>query len=414
MVAYRYVILGGGIAAGYAIRELVEAGIQPGEGCIISADNALPYERPTLSKAYLAGKKSRESILINPPEFYDQNGIDVHLDTRISRADLGAHLLETGDGSTFEYDKLLIVTGSRPNKITLPHADLPGIYYLRSLAHAQQLREQAQKGGKAVIIGGGYIGMEVGATLASTGVDVTLVYRDNRLMERLFTPPMSGFFEDCYHSKGVKLISQSEAAAFLGHDHVTGVALLSGEHVPADFVVVGVGASPNIGLFEGSELNLDHGGIVVNKYLETNVAGIYAAGDIANYYDVLFQKQRRIEHWDNAVTQGKHAAQIMIGTTHKEYMHVPYFFSDIFDLSYDFWGETETADQVIYRGDIESGHFSVWWLSGEQVVGALVMNSRPDDERKLAPEWIRFKGRPNPLMLQDEAVSLAEIDRDIV
>jgi hypothetical protein len=152
---------------------------------------------------------------------------------------------------------------------------------------------------------------------------------------------------------------------------------------------------------------MQDGGIVVNKYLETNLPGIYAAGDVATYYDVLYQKYRRIEHWDNAVQQGKHAAQMMHGS-HGEYMHLPYFFSDVFDLSWEFWGDTADADQVVYRGDLDSGQFSVWWLNGWTVDAAFVMD-RPDEERDLVPEWIRMHQTVDPDLLADAHIALGKV-----
>ena len=406
-MAIPYVILGGGVAAGYAAQEFIEQGIEPGELRIISADERLPYDRPPLSKAYMAGKKSRDDILINPEDFYKQNGVDVQLKTRIKAIDLGARRLYDKNGLDTEFDQLLIATGSRVRRLDVPGGDLAGVHYLRSNTDADGILADAQEGKHVVIVGGGYIGMEVGATLAGRGLDVTLAYDTDRLMQRFFTPEMSSFFESYFTDRGIKQLSGQKAKAFEGDGRVRRVVLSSGATLEADFVVVGIGVTPATDLVRDTELHMQDGGIVVNKYLETNLPGIYAAGDVAMYYDVLYQKHRRIEHWENAVQQGKHAARMMHGS-HGEYMHLPYFFSDVFDLSWEFWGDTADADQVVVRGEMGSGQFSVWWLNGWMVDAAFVMN-RPDEEREIAPEWIRMHQTVDPDLLADAGSSLAKV-----
>jgi NADPH-dependent 2,4-dienoyl-CoA reductase/sulfur reductase-like enzyme len=405
-MAYDMVILGGGVAAGYAAQQFIKQGLAPEQLRIVSADDALPYDRPPLSKAYLRGKKQEQAILINPPEFYREHGIDVMLETRVEGVDFEDRRLMLAGGAPLPFDKLLIATGSHVRTLDLPNARLPGIHYLRRLSDARRIREASQHAQRAVLIGGGYIGMEVSASLAQVGLAVTVVFPNGRLMEKFFTPEMSAFFQRYYQDRGVTVVPNEKVASFEGQDRVTAVVLESGDRLPVDLVVAGIGVKPSTELFEGTDLHLEDG-VVVNKYLETNLPGIYAVGDVANYYDAVFQRRRRIEHWDNAVEQGKHVSRLMLGA-HKEYLHVPYFFSDIFDLSYEFWGDTADADRVVYRGDLDSGEFSVWWLAGDTLVAAFVMG-RPDEERELAPEWIRLRARIPAAVLEDEAQSLAEV-----
>jgi NADPH-dependent 2,4-dienoyl-CoA reductase/sulfur reductase-like enzyme len=403
--SFQYVILGGGVGAGYAAQEFAEQGIEPGQLAIVSADDTLPYDRPALSKGYLAGKKTAEDILINDPAFYDQHGIQVFLSTRVTGVGFAQNRLDTDADLEIQFDKLLIATGSHVRKLDLPGADLAGIHYLRSRAQSEQIAAAMQQAQHVVVIGGGYIGMEVSSVLAEKQIDVTMVFPEKRLMERLFTPQMSAFFGDYYAARGVSLRSQTLPTAFIGDDHVARVQLNTDQEIPADFVVAGIGVTPAFELFEGTGLHLDNG-IVVNKYLETNRNGVYAAGDVANYNDLIFQKRRRIEHWDNAVQQARHAARMMIQPSRKqseEFVALRYFFSDIFDLSYEFWGDTAAADSVIHRGDMQEGRFSVWWLAGQRLEAAFVMN-RPDEERDLAPEWIRTRRRVLPERLQDANV----------
>jgi NADPH-dependent 2,4-dienoyl-CoA reductase/sulfur reductase-like enzyme len=405
---YEYVILGGGVVAGYAAQELVKQEIEPGQLCIVSADNTLPYDRPPLSKGYLAGEKTTEDILINPPEFYQNHDITVLLETRITRVDLPSRRLYGDKDEVIQFGQLLIATGSRVRTFDLPGSDLPGIHYLRDSDHARQIAAEMQSAKRAVVIGGGYIGMEVASVLAVKDIEVTMVFHGERLMDDFFTPEMAAFFQQYYEEHGVRFLPQTEPTAFLGGEHLTGVELDNGETLPADLVVVGIGVEPATTLFQGSGIHVQDG-IVVNKYLETNWDGIYAAGDVANYYDVIFQKRRRVDHWDNAVKQGQHAAQMMTaGRKRDQCMYLRYFFSDVFDLSYEFWGNIQRADQVVYRGDIAGGSFSAWWLDGNRVDGVFVMD-RPDKERDLAPEWIKSRRRVVPEQLADESIPLSKM-----
>jgi NADPH-dependent 2,4-dienoyl-CoA reductase/sulfur reductase-like enzyme len=402
-----YAILGGGVGAGYAAQEFVAQGIEPGQLAIISADDTLPYERPPLSKGYLAGKKDTKDILINDPAFYDDHGITVFLNTRVTRVDFAANHLYTNADMEVQFGKLLIATGSHVRRFDLPGADLAGIHYLRFRDQAQRIATETQHAQQVVVIGGGFIGMEVAAVLAGKGIKVTMVFPENRLMEHLFTPQMSTFFHDYYETRGVTIRSQTQPTAFIGDGHVSSVRLNTNEELPADVVVAGIGVMPATELFEGTGLHLDDG-IVVNKYLETNRSGVFAAGDVTNYNDLIFQKRRRIEHWDNAVQQAQHAARIMTQSSRKqpdEFIYLQYFFSDVFDLSYEFWGDPQAADTVIHRGDIGEGRFSVWWLAGQHPNAAFVLD-RPDEERNLAPEWIKTRKRVRPERLQDASVPI--------
>lgn len=407
-MAYKYVILGGGVVAGYAAQAFVEEGIEPHELAIVSADDSLPYERPPLSKGYLEGEKSHADILINDESFYTDNAIDIYLNTRIIRFDLPNRRLYAENGDMIGFESLLIATGSKVRELDIPGINLEGVHYLRLDNDSREIRAAAQSAQKIVILGGGYIGMEVSSVLAGDGKSVTVVFPESRLMEDFFEPEMSDFFAAKYAEHGVTLMPGRSAEALHGESHVEQVELDKGDTLDADLVVVGVGVEPAVDLFMGTGLHIDDG-IVVNKYLETNRSGIYAAGDVANYYDVLFQKRRRIEHWENAVEQGGHAARVMTSRRNKrpQFMNLRYFFSDIFDLSYEFWGDKSGADEIVYRGDVESGEFSVWWLRYGRMVAAFVMN-RPDEERELAPQWIRSHEVVSPDILRDEDKSLRD------
>ena len=384
MTNYRYLFLGGGMVAGYAAKEFVERGVKPGELGIVSADSALPYERPPLSKSFLAGKDTPESVLISPQSFYRDSGVGMHLNTAVDRVDLARKRVIAG-GAEFGFEHLIAATGARVRKLDVPGATLDGVLYLRSLGDSSRLRERLKPGGRAVVIGGGFIGMEVASQAAQLGVDTTMVFPRQTMGGRLFTPEIAGFFRRYYESRGVHFIPGASVTAIEGTGHVEGVSLSTGQRLAAGLVVAGIGVTPETSLFQGTAVKIDNG-IVVDECLETGAPGVMAAGDVANYPDTLFDKRRRVEHWDNAVKQGQYAARRLTGAG-EPFVNVPYFFSDIFDLSYEYWGDAEGADRVVHRGNLNEPSFSAWWLRGDRLLAAFVM-SRPDEERELAPQWI--------------------------
>jgi NADPH-dependent 2,4-dienoyl-CoA reductase/sulfur reductase-like enzyme len=385
MQAFKYVIIGGGVVAGYAAKEFARRDVQPGELCIVSNDNALPYDRPSLSKKFLLGKKDEAGILINDEAFYRDKGITVKLETPVAALDATRKRITTESGEEIGYDKLLIATGSYLRRFDLPGSHLNGLYYLRRLVDSKAIRAAAHQARRAVVIGAGFIGMEVASALRQYDVETTMVFPEDRVWQKFFTPEASSFFQQYYEQRGVTLLPGNTIREFAGEGHVSEVVLGSGQRLPVDMVVAGIGVRPATDIFENSGLDIDRG-IVVNEYLETNIPDIWAAGDVTNYRDVIFDKQRHIEHWDNAVQQAKRAVRNMMGSR-RPLVYVPYFFSDVFDLSYEFWGDTSGADEIIHRGDIEQAAFSIWWLRGGQLVAAWVMG-RPKEEAELAPKWI--------------------------
>jgi NADPH-dependent 2,4-dienoyl-CoA reductase/sulfur reductase-like enzyme len=401
----KFVILGGGMVAGYAAKQLAEMGLAAGELAIISADDAIPYERPPLSKGFLAGKETEESIRINSDAFYRERGIEIRLKTKVTAVDTERRVLSIENGGAFSFDRLIVATGARPRTLGVPGARLSGIHYLRSLDDSRQIRHNAEGVKRAVVIGGGFIGMEVAAVLAGRGLEVTMVLRDDRIWSHFFTPRMSEYFEGYYTAHGVRFTKTAEIQEFRGTSTVESAVLANGQIVPCDMVVAGIGVHPVTEVLAGSGIAVDNG-VTVDEYLETNRPGVLAAGDVANYQDVLFGKRRRVEHWDNAVSQGQHCARALMGER-SPFRHVPYFFSDVFDLSYEFWGDPAGADEVVHRGDVPAGSFSVWWLKGGVVVAAFTMN-RPDEEREAAPKWIEAKRWAPAAALADASGPLPE------
>ncbi|HKE27914.1 MAG TPA: FAD-dependent oxidoreductase [Bryobacteraceae bacterium] len=387
MTQARFVILGGGMVAGYAAKELADGGLKRGELAIVSADTYLPYERPPLSKGFLAGKDTEQSIRIQPDEFYKSVGIELMLGTEVTAVDVPRKRLVLKRGGV-AFEKLLIATGARPRMLEIAGAGLPNVHYLRSLDDSKAIRESAESVQHAVVIGGGFIAMEVAAVLAQKRIEVFMVVREGRVWERVFSPEMSAFFERYYADRGVKVLKKSAVRELRGDATVREAVLADGSKVPCGLVVAGIGVVPVTEMLAGSGVAVENG-VTVNEYLETGVVDVYAAGDVATYQDVLYGKRRRVEHWDNAVSQGRHAARGMMGDR-QPFRHVPYFFSDVFDLSYEYWGDSSDADETIHRGDLSTNSFSVWWLQQGRLVAAFAMN-RPDEERDAAPRWIEAR-----------------------
>lgn len=405
MQKFDYVILGGGVVAGYAAQEFAAQKLNGATVAVISADQSLPYERPSLSKSYLAGEDTKRDILINDPDFYEDKGIQVFLDTPIVTSDLKKKELLTDDDQVFGYGKLLIATGSRLRRLDLPGADDEAIYYLRWLDDASTIRERIDEAERAVVVGGGFIGLETASVLNQEGLEVTLVFPEPFVMESLFTPQMGDFFHRYYAQRGVELRPDSRVIGFSRANGQLAVELNSGDRLLADMAVVGIGVYPAIDLFADTQLRINNG-ILVNEYLETSLPDVYAAGDVVCYKDLHFDTYRHVEHWDNAVAQGKHAARVMTGDR-RPFEHLPYFFSDEFDLSWEFWGDTANADNVIHRGDVANGQFSTWWIKEGRLVAAFVLD-RPEAERKVAPRLIQGK-EPAPVdLLSNNAIPLGE------
>jgi NADPH-dependent 2,4-dienoyl-CoA reductase/sulfur reductase-like enzyme len=388
MKTSKYLILGGGMVAGYAAKQFVENGLKPGELTIVSADRSIPYERPPLSKGFLAGKDSEESIFISADDFYRKHGIEIKLDCEADGVDPAGKSVHLHSGEEIRFEKLVVATGARVKMLDIPGRDLAGVYYLRTLEDSKRIREKAGSAKRAGVIGGGFIAMEVASVLAQKGIETTMVLPDDRIWRRFFTSPMSRFFEDYYTARGVRFAKNTKVVELAGAGAVESAVLQNGERLPCDMVVAGIGVKPVTEPLIDSGIEVADG-VVVNEYLETNQRDIYAAGDVASYYDVLFGKHRRAEHWDNAVSQGQYCARALLGER-EPFVHVPYFFSDVFDLSYEFWGDPSGAEEVVERGDLSSNSFSVWWLRQGRVAAAFTMN-RPDEEREAAPRLIQSK-----------------------
>jgi NADPH-dependent 2,4-dienoyl-CoA reductase/sulfur reductase-like enzyme len=380
MNEFELVIIGGGLASARAIRSYRESG---GEGRIllVSKDSALPYHRPPLSKRYLRGESEARDALVEPEKFYADNGVEVLLATAAGRVDSGEREVEIGDGARHRYRKLLIASGAQPRRLDSPGADLPGVFSLRALSDATVIREAAAQAREALVVGGGFIGMEVAASLRHVGLEVTLVNRASGLFQALEAPELESEVAMFFADNDVNLRLPEEVAAFRGRSHVDSIETKTGEQVATDFVVAGIGVEPVVDFLEGSGLEL-HNGVVVNERFETTVPNIYAVGDVANFYDPLYERRRRIEHWSNANYQGAEVGRILAGAA-GGYDTVSAFFTEIFGLTLKVFGDLSEHDELIVRGSLSDRNLLGFYLKQRRLVATLVVGQEKEIEEEL-------------------------------
>ncbi|MEU4543029.1 NAD(P)/FAD-dependent oxidoreductase [Nonomuraea dietziae] len=354
-----FVIVGAGLAGAKAAQTLREEGFD-GEVVLIGAEEERPYERPPLSKGYLLGKSEREKIFVHPPYWYADQEIDLRLGVTVTGIALDAHEVALDDGSRMSYDKLLITTGASPRT-------LPGqAYTLRTVADSEALKAGFAAGGRVVIIGAGWIGLESAAAAREAGCEVTVVEPEPTPLHRVLGPELGEVFASVHRRHGVDLRLGVSAEAV----EADGVRLGTGERLPADLVVAGVGAAPNVNLAREAGLEVGEG-ILTDAALRTSHPDVYAAGDVAESYHPLYGRRLRVEHWANALNGGPAAARSMLGQE-VVYDRVPYFYTDQFDLGMEFSGDTTGYDQVVTRG--EELEFIAYWLREGRVIAGMNVN----------------------------------------
>jgi NADPH-dependent 2,4-dienoyl-CoA reductase/sulfur reductase-like enzyme len=406
MTRFDLVIVGGGLAAARAIREYRTAG---GEGTIglLSREQTLPYHRPPLSKRFLRGEAERQDTFVEPQEFYDENGVELLLGSEAAGLDPHEQAVTTVDGKRYRYGTLLLATGSLPRRLDVDGADLPGVFTLRTLEDASAIREAAARTRDAVVVGSGFIGMEVAASLTDLGLDVTLVSLDVDLFAQLRSPEISEHLVALYRRRGVEVIRGDAVRAFRGRSRLDTVELHAGEPVGAGLAVVGVGVQPAVGFLAGSAVALDNG-VLVDHRFETNVPGVYAAGDIARFLDPVFERRRRIEHWSNADYQGRQVGRIFAGAD-GGYDAVSTFFTESFGLTLKVFGDVSEHDERIARGTFAGGDAVVFYLAGGRLVGTLHTGQDEATEGTLK-ELISARAEPLELsLLADETVPLDSV-----
>ena len=366
------VIVGGGHAAGQAAASLRQEGYQ-GAIMVIGEEPHIPYQRPPLSKQYLAGEQGLDRVHLRPAKFYDGKDITVRSGVRAEAIDPNAQTVSCSDATEVGYDKLLLATGARPRKIAAAGSDLPGIHYLRTLADADAIREDFAPGRRIAIVGGGYIGLEVAAVAVEAGLNVTVLEMEDRILQRVATPVMSAFYQDIHTEKGVAIRTGTRVESFAGTDRLTGVVCASGDIVPADIAVVGIGIQPNAELAEAAGLDCDNG-IVVDEYTRTADPNIFAAGDCTNHPNPVLGRRLRLESVPNAMEQSRVAAANLAGNP-KAYANVPWFWSDQYDLKLQMVGFAAEAKHQVVRGDPGTRQFAIFYFDGDTMIAADAVNS---------------------------------------
>jgi 3-phenylpropionate/trans-cinnamate dioxygenase ferredoxin reductase subunit len=404
-----FVIVGGGLAGAKAAETLRAEGFD-GEVVLFGSEPELPYERPPLSKEILLGKAGREKAYVHPQEWYAEHNVDLRAGVTVAMIDPAAHLV-TFDGGTIGYDKLLLATGASARRIDIPGAGLDNVRYLRTLPESEMLRAAFTRDARVVIVGAGWIGLETAAAARSAGSSVTVLEPQPGALHAALGPELGGKFADLHRSHGVEFRFGESAAEFLaaepGTAQVSSVVTTSGAQLPADLVVVGIGAVPNDGLAKSAGLEVNNG-VVTDAALRTSDPDIFAAGDVASSYLPLLGRHVRVEHWSNALNGGKAAGKSMLGQQ-VEYNRVPYFYSDQYDLGMECAGLPlpGTYDQVVYRGDSGTLEFIAFWLKEGRLVAG--MNVNVWDVNNDIQSIIRSARPLDTARLADPAIPLAEV-----
>jgi 3-phenylpropionate/trans-cinnamate dioxygenase ferredoxin reductase subunit len=372
-----FLLVGGGIAAGNCARHLREQGAG-GQILMVGREPDPPYNRPPLSKAYVRGEETREDIMFRPPEWYAEQGVDVLTRTSVTALDLDARTAKLSNKDEVRFDKALLATGSNVRILRVEGAQLDGIHYLRTTGNSDALREELARSERVALIGGSYIGTELSASFTKLGKQCELIMLEEVTHERFYGREVGRFFQDTLTAHGVRVHGSQELERFEGAgDRVERVVTKSGHEIDCDFVVIGAGVTPDIALAQRAGLATDSG-VVVDRYLETSVPGVFAAGDIAEYDSVVHDRRLRIEHWDVAFNHGKYAALNMLGRQ-QEYDVVPYFWSDLADWTgMEYVGPAADWDDIWIRGSIAAGAFTAFYVKDARVAGALTVG-RSDD-----------------------------------
>jgi 3-phenylpropionate/trans-cinnamate dioxygenase ferredoxin reductase subunit len=358
-----FVIVGGGLAGAKAAEALRDKDFD-GHVVLFAAEEHLPYERPPLSKEYLAGKKTLDDFTVDTAAWYRDHHIELQLGTEVSSVDPGAHTVSLPDGSTVRYDKLLLATGSYPRRPPIPGADADGVYYLRTIDDAATLNSILTEGSSLAIMGAGWIGLEVAAGARQRGVAVTVVEMTDVPLMAALGREVGEIFAKLHRDHGVDLrLGATVDEITTAGGRATGLKLGDGALVNADRVLVAVGAAPNTALAEQAGLAMGDGGVLVDSSLRTSDPDIFAVGDIAAAEHPLFGGRIRTEHWANALKQPAVAAAGMLGKP-AEYAELPYFFTDQYDLGMEYVGHAPDYNRVVFRGDVAGREFTAFWLDG--------------------------------------------------
>ena len=400
----RTVVIGAGHAGAQVVASLRQEGYE-GEIVLIGEEAQLPYHRPPLSKAYLSGEQPLERLLIRPARFYEDKQIEVRTETRVTRIDREHRTVELDNGEVIDWTHLVIATGSRVRHLPIPGVDLGGVHYLRNIADVDAIRRDLDSARHMVIIGGGYIGLEVASVAVKAGKQVTVLEMEDRILQRVTRPSMSTYYTQVHTSAGVEIRCNAAASELLGDDRVRAVRCADGTEIPADLVIVGVGILPETGLAEAAGLECDNG-ILVDEQCRTSDPDIYAIGDCTNHPSALLGRRLRLESVPNATDQGRVAAANICGKV-KSYDAVPWFWSDQYDLKLQMVGFSHDADTEVVRGDPETASFARFYLRDGVVIAVDAVNSARDF--MAAKQLVASRKKVDPEKLADPEVAIKEL-----
>jgi len=403
LLSETFVIIGAGQAGAQAVDTLRREGYT-GRLVLVGAETELPYQRPPLSKKYLAGELAEERLWFRHRAFYEEHHTELRLGVRATQLDTASRRVLLEDGVAIAYDRLLLCLGASSRRLTCPGADLAGVHYLRDLGDAERLRAEIRPGAKLVIVGGGYIGLETAATCRHLGCEVTVLEMGDRLMARVVAPSVSKYFAEQHAAHGIRVICDARVAALEGDTRVRRVRCADGSVHDADFVVVGIGALATSALAQTAGLACDNG-IVVDEFCRTSDAAVFAAGDCTNHPSPHYGRRVRLESVDNAFEQAKTAAQNLLG---RGVIHdrIPWFWSDQLDNKLLIVGLSQGHDRIVMRGEPASRSFSVCYLADRELLAVEAINHSKDymAARKLIAERVKM----NLDKLADPSVALKE------
>src|SRR3954452_11947996 len=401
-----HVIVGAALAGAKAAEALRQEGFD-GRIVLLGSESELPYERPPLSKEYLRGEAPREKARVHEEGYYESHDIELRTATTATAIDTQASEVELEGGERLRYDRLLLATGAEPRRLTVSGADLDGVHYLRNLNDSDALAALLAKGsGRVAVIGAGWIGSEVAASARTKGLDVALVEMTDVPLERVLGREVGEIYADVHRKHGVELHLGTGVDALEGAGRVERVRLAGGETIDCDFAVVGVGVVPRTKLAEEAGLEVGNG-IQVSKRLETSVAGVFAAGDVANAFHPFYGTKVRVEHWANALNQPATGAQAMLGKEGVSYDRLPYFFSDQYDVGMEYVGYVSEWDEVVIRGDASAPEFVAFWLKDGAVQAG--MNVNVWDVVEPIRELIGSRQQVDAARLRDTDVPIEEL-----
>jgi 3-phenylpropionate/trans-cinnamate dioxygenase ferredoxin reductase subunit len=412
MATGRFVIVGASLAGASAAAALRDGGFE-GDLTLIGEEARLPYSRPALSKGYLRGQERFEDQLVNPADYYGKQRITVRLGARATRVDPARRVVELGGGETVPYDRLLVATGGRNRTLHTPGADLSGVFQLRTVEDCDRIRAAARRGARAVVVGMGFIGSEVTASLRQMGVAVSAIEGHPVPLARVLGPEVGAVLAAIHRDQGVELVLGDSVAAFEGQGRVERVRTAKGRALDCDLVVAGIGIEPNQELLAAAGALVDNG-VLVDPQCRTSLPDVYAAGDVANHLHPLFGRLR-VEHWNNGLQHGRAAARAMLGAS-EPYDYIHSFWSDQYEHLIEYVGFAATWDRLVFRGKPESRKFLGFYVK-DGVLRAAVGLDRggdPEDpksesELKTVAGLIRSRARVDPARLADETVELSRL-----